>query len=199
MRTLRICVFATIVAVLFTAGLAIAMSPTAPPPSGWILTGSAPQLYSSGIDANAHHDGAAVAYLISNQAPGEQFGTMMQEFSAKDYAGQRLSFSAYVKSDRVGRWACIWMRVDGAAGKMLAFDNMRDRPIKGTSDWKRYSVVLDVPADSQDIALGLLMNGQGEVEISGITLSTVSRDVPTTGGSTSPPLPPKPQNLDFSH
>ena len=36
-------------------------------------------------------------------------------------------------------WAGLWMRVD--KGKdMVAFDNMQDRPIKGTTDWQRYYI-----------------------------------------------------------
>ncbi len=41
------------------------------------------------------------------------------------------------------------MRVDKGP-KMLAFDNMQDRPIKGASNWQRYAVVLEVPGRDGD-------------------------------------------------
>ena len=54
------------------------------------------------------------------------------------------------------------MRVDGPdSGRHLAFDNMLDRPIKGTTDWTRYAVVLDVDKTAVAIAFGVLAGGEG--------------------------------------
>lgn len=39
----------------------------------------------------------------------------------------------------------LWFRVDGTTGKSLSFDNMQDRAVKGTTEWARYEIVLDVP------------------------------------------------------
>jgi len=47
-----------------------------------------------------------------------------------------------------------WMRVDKSTGAPpLAFDNMQDRPITGTADWKSYAVVLDIPEGATGIFL----------------------------------------------
>ena len=46
-----------------------------------------------------------------------------------------------VKSQDVVGWAGLWMRVD--QGKdAVAFDNMQDRSIKGTTDWRHDDVIL---------------------------------------------------------
>ena len=45
-------------------------------------------------------------------------------------------------------YAALWMRVDGG-GKVIKFDNMEDRPVKGTTEWKRCSVVLTHPRQLQ--------------------------------------------------
>ena len=79
---------------------------------------------------------------------------------------------------------------------MLAFDNMAARPIRGTVDWQRYDVVLDVPAEAKAIALGVLLTGTGEVFVADFKLETVGLDVDTTEMDV--PLPERPQNLDFS-
>ena len=58
----------------------------------------------------------------------------------------------FVKSDEeVKGWAGLWMRVDGKEKTGIAFDNMANRSIKGTTDWKTYEVVLDVPDDAEEI------------------------------------------------
>ena len=55
-----------------------------------------------------------------------------------------------------------------------------NRPIRGTSDWQAYSIVLDVPEDATRIALGGLMIGRGKLWIDEFSLETVDRDVPVT-------------------
>jgi hypothetical protein len=75
---------------------------------------------------------------------------LMQSVRAERYIGKKVRLSGLVKSQEVVSWAGLWMRVD--KGKdMVVFDNMQDRPIKGTTDWQRYDMVLDVPPDSTGI------------------------------------------------
>jgi len=165
-------------------------------PVGWFMAGSAPQLYTAGIDTNVLHEKAKSAFLTSTQAGGTQFGTLMQMFSSQDYLGKRVSLSAYIKSANVAGRAALWMRVDGQNAKRLSFDNMSDRPISGTTDWKEYTIVLDVPPESRDIALGVLLSGQGKVWVSGISLKAGSQMYKV---GVEYILPAQPQNLDFTH
>ncbi|MCA9492492.1 MAG: hypothetical protein KC621_21310 [Myxococcales bacterium] len=48
---------------------------------------------------------------------------------------------------------------------MLSFDNMQERPIRGTQDWTRHEIVLDVPTGATNIAFGILVAGKGTVWI----------------------------------
>jgi hypothetical protein len=58
-------------------------------------------------------------------------------------------------------------------------------------------VVLDVPAEAEAIALGVLLVGEGEAWLSGCAVETVGTDVETTGHDARD-LPDQPQNLDFT-
>ena len=111
-------------------------------PEGWGLKGSHPDDYEAGITPDAI-DGKAAAYLRARVA-SSGFGTIMQQFKADAYRGQRLRLAALVRSEGVERWAGLWMRVDGPGRHSLAFDNMQNRGITGTTDWTPYNVVLDV-------------------------------------------------------
>jgi hypothetical protein len=124
---------------------------------------------------------------------------MMQMFDAADYTGKRMRFSGWVKSETVASWAGLWMRVDGngSPSRTLAFDNMQSRGIKGTTDWTRYEVVLDVPDDAKAIAFGILLDGEGKVWLSDVKFESVSLSVPTTGSSTE--MRSAPENLGFEH
>jgi hypothetical protein len=173
-------------------------------PRGWYLAGSKPSDYESGV-TDSPYNAHRVVYLKAVAPSTDGFGTLMQDFRADDYAGKRVRFSAALKSEDVANWAGLWMRVDKSAGtnsapKILAFDNMQDRPVKGTADWKNYQVVLDVPNDATGIFFGVLLTGSGNVLMSDVKIETVGLDVPLTSNptATSQPRPAAPTNLDFA-
>jgi hypothetical protein len=72
------------------------------------------------------------------------------------------------------------MRVGGADDKMLAFDNMRDRPITGTNAWAQHAIVLDVAVDAETITFGILLSLNGQVWMADVHLDQVGAEVPTT-------------------
>jgi hypothetical protein len=113
---------------------------------------------------------------------------------ADNYQGKRVRFSAYVKANHVNTWAGLWMSMVGPAGKLLGYDNMQDRSIRGTSDWQKYEVVLDVPENSVYISYGVLVVGQGEVWFDDVQFETVGDDVPVTDLYHQEPL-----NLNFEN
>jgi hypothetical protein len=160
--------------------------------SGWFLAGSQPDAYEIGIENNTERKGK-VAYLKSVKQPkGSGFGTIMQTFIPEDYLGKRVRLSGYIKSADVKEWAGMWFRVDGEPGKSLAFDNMQGRPIKGTTAWKRYEIVLDVPRNATAIAYGVLVAGPGSVWIDDLNFEVVNTDTPVSKGRRN-----KPQNSNF--
>ena len=152
--------------------------------TGWFLAGDRPQEYRIGVDTTAPHGGKASGYLRSNGETHGGFGTLMQMTHAGAYPGTRVRMSGWVKTSNVDDWAGLWMRVDGPdAGKTqhsLSFDNMQNRPIKGTSDWTRHEIVLDVPPNAAAIAFGILLQGKGQVWLDDLQFVAVGLDVPTT-------------------
>jgi hypothetical protein len=166
-------------------------------PEGWFLAGSKPTSYEAGTDAQAFYNGHPSAYLKAKEPVSDGFGTLMQDFRADKYLGKRVRFSAFVKSDGVQDWAGLWMRVDKDRDS-VAFDNMQARPIKGTTDWQRYEVVLDVPQDATGIFYGILLGGTGTVWLNSVELEVVATDVPTTGGK-GPKLSDEPTNKSFEN
>lgn len=114
------------------------------------------------------------------------FVGVMQRLDAEQYKNQRVRFSALVKTDGVDDWGGLWMRVDEAEKKGVAFDNMQNRPLKGTTEWAPYSVVLDVSASAQGVFFGTLMAGKGQLWVSDWRLEVVGTDVATTGIATGP-------------
>jgi hypothetical protein len=175
---------------------ACALAVRAEVPYGWLLAGSKPTEFEAGVDPGQAYQGHRSAYLKSKQLSVDGFGTLMQQFTAEQYLGKRVRLSGVVKSQEVAEWAGLWLRVDKGK-EMIAFDNMQDRAIKGTTDWRRYEVVLDVPKDASGIALGILLTGTGEVWLNGARFEVVGPDVAVTGSSNAK-TSNKPVNLDFA-
>jgi AraC family transcriptional regulator len=158
------------------------------------VAGSSRRAYTAGVDSDVVRDGHPSGYIASLPAASDKtFGTFMQTISAKEYVGKRIRFSAMVKT-KDAKSAGLWMRVDNAVST-VRFDNMQTRPIVGTTDWKDYSVVLDVPAGAVRISFELLDVGQGEACLNDVAFEIVSAAVPTTDGSSA--LPEQPINLTF--
>jgi hypothetical protein len=198
------------------AGLAVATAePTcrAQVPAEWQVAGSHPDEYEMIVDQGTKHGGAASATIRRKEDnPSEGFGTLMQTFKAEKYRGKRLRLTGYVKSEGV-KWAALWVRVDGMEKSPLAFDNMGNRKIDGTTEWTKYSLVLDVPEDGAAIAFGLLMAGKGQVWVDDLAFDVVGPDVASTALKTEAQefsedakenfkgnlesLPDEPKNLDF--
>jgi hypothetical protein len=168
-------------------------------PNGWYPSGSNPSEYKMGIDNSTFQNGQACAFIKSKSPKQNQFGTLMQTISAENYLGKRLMLSGYVKSKNVTGWSGIWMRIDGESNQQLGFDNMYDRAVKGTTDWKKYDIVLDIPTNSLTINYGVLLNGDGEVWFDNFDLKEVDKNVPVTNLKKENKLPSQPVNLDFEN
>jgi hypothetical protein len=57
----------------------------------------------------------------------------------------------------------------------VAFDNMKNRPVKGTTEWTQYVVELDIPVDITNVNFGVSLTGSGtawfdelKIEIDGV-------------------------------
>jgi len=161
-----------------------------------VLDGNKWDNYETGCDTNIYHSGNTSAYLKSVKQKIKGFGTIMQTINAGQYHGKRICFSAWVKTKDVDDWAGLWMRVDdyNVFNIALSFDNMFERPIKGTKDWKKYEIVLDVPITGSKILFGILLSGPGKVWMDDVKLETVDNTVPLTGIEN---LPEKPLNTGF--
>jgi len=177
-------------------GSPVQESPGGRPLLGWFVAGSDPDDYQVGTDTDVAHSGNRSGFIASTPRP-RGFGTLMQTFRAERFLDTRLRLSAYIRVEAVERWAGLWMRVDGPDAQTLAFDNMQDRPISGTLDWRMYQIVLDVPPDAEAIAFGVLLEGPGRVWLDDMAFAAVDGDVPTTGVRPLP-VPLNPVNLDFS-
>lgn len=150
-------------------------------PDSWFRAGSKPAGYRMYIDNTPGPVGNDVFVIKSNLIEIDGFGTIMQNSLAGKYVGKRIRMAGVMKSQDVADWAGFWLRVDGPdPTRPLSFDNMHDRSVKGSTTWKTYEIVLDVPPSATNIAFGALLSGTGEIWFGSPTFEIVDGRVPTT-------------------
>ncbi|NGO74604.1 hypothetical protein G6045_02725 [Streptomyces sp. YC504] len=166
-------------------------------PKGWGASGGVPEDYEVGVDFDLLPSRRACAFIRSREQGQFEYASLLQTIRADDYRGARVELSAMVKARDVASWAGLWIRVDDASDNILAFGNMyhAERRITGTQNWRRCSVVLDVPEAGAYLNFGLVMQRTGQVWMYDVQLEVVDDDVPVTDFLAL--LPRRPTNLDF--
>lgn len=155
----------------------------------WMLRGAKPEHYKGDV-LESKDLGRVSAYLESRRRT-RSFATFMMRIDATSLRGERIRLSADLSSTEIhGRvsyralrsrpaWGGMWMRVD-RGDEVIAFDNMAGRGLRGTTEARRRSVVLDVAEDATTISYGLILGGRGEVKASDVRLEIVGKGVPVT-------------------
>lgn len=113
----------------------------------------------------------------------EPYGSASQRIQADRYRGKRVRYSAWLRMDDVNAFgpgilgeisgSGLVLRVD-VNGRDLFFDDMRDRPLRGTRPWTRFSIEADVPPEAVGIEFGVQLSGTGAVWFDAAQLEVVS-------------------------
>jgi hypothetical protein len=147
-------------------------------PKGW---GGGGKQYEIQLDRQVKRGGAASAMIRFVGSDSTEFGTLTQCIAPDNYIGKRVRLSGYIKTNNASK-ASLWMRVDGKDPKAgsLAFDNMDKRSLRGTQDWTKCEVVLDIAEDATGICLGFLIAGKGQAWADDLQVEVVDKSVPVT-------------------
>ncbi|MCH8851066.1 MAG: DUF3471 domain-containing protein [Planctomycetes bacterium] len=151
-------------------------------PEGWGGLSEGYELASDTKVAKTGRRSGRIRYIGGAKTNSPGFGSLTQCIDVGKYRGQRVRYRGYLQTEKVvtGR-ATLWMRIEGADGGVIAFDNRRDRRVHGTTEWKRYEVVLDVPAEAATMCFGMLLKGDGSAWVDDLKIEIVGGDVPITG------------------
>jgi DNA-binding transcriptional MerR regulator len=124
--------------------------------------------YDRGLDTGVTHSpGASGRIAFRGEEPGtDDWATFVQDATPVPFQGGRVRYRGWLRTSEVrSGWAGLWLRVDGPAREVLAFDNLGqvppDRSLKGTNDWTRAEIVLPVAAEAVTLAFGVLLVGDG--------------------------------------
>lgn len=95
-----------------------------------------------------------------------------------NYEGKYIRLSGFIKTENItDGYAGLWMRID----PQIAFDNMNDRGITGTTDWTEYEIILPLKPEKTDkILIGGLLVGKGKMWIDDLRVSIDDKDLDNT-------------------
>ena len=120
--------------------------PTSGAPRGWsALPGKV------SVDNQVAHRGRFSARLESGSAI-----TLMVPVT---FSGEFLTLRGFLKTEGVADFAGLWIRVDGNSGNPVGYDNMRSQGLRGSTDWKEYSVRIPLASNGTYVYFGVLTEG----------------------------------------
>ena len=113
------------------------------------------------VDYKIVHGGARSVRLERTANSADEFSTVTKQIPL-GLAGKQLELRGFLRTEAVSGFAGLWMREDGETGVAAEFDNMEKQGLKGTVDWKQYSVVLPLDPDANQLSFGVLLSGAGK-------------------------------------
>lgn len=138
--------------------------------------------------------------IICRRATDGAF-SLIQTFAAEPFRGKRMQFLARMRTHDLQGRAGLLIRVESENKGVLAFDDMRTRPVNGDTDWAEYRVSLDIDEPASAITIGFLVEGgPGAARIDRIRFEEVPADnweLSIRLRSHQPTLPLQPQNLNL--
>lgn len=151
-------------------------------PEGWWKVGSVNESYIVGIDEEVSYKGAKSTFVVSLDKVINVHSGLGQNIDATPFIGKKIKMTGFVKSENIEGWAGLWLRIDGEKKddgekpEMLGFENMKDRPIKGTNDWAKYEIIMDVPVNSDKLFYGTVLIGKGKLWFDNISFEEITDD-----------------------
>ena len=113
------------------------------------------------------------AVLISSDTDADAFKAIGFDIPST-FDGKKIKLTGYVKTENVTDHAGLWMRIDPE----IAFDNMANSPITGTTDWKKYEIELKLkPSQAKQIVVGGLLVGQGKMWIDNLEVTVDGKPI----------------------
>jgi len=112
------------------------------------------------IDFYSRSKGLKIANI--NTVSSKDFGGVSQSISVEEsYKAKEIKFSGFIKTKDVATFAGLWLRLDDDKGNVLFFNNMLDKNISGTEDWKKYQITTRIPIETKNIVIGTILSYKG--------------------------------------
>jgi len=100
--------------------------------------------------------------------------------SSSTLYGKHVRVTGWLKTKDVRGWASAFVIILGLDGRHLQYDDMSNRPIRGTAGWQQVEFVTDLPDEACIIYFGPDLYGPGELWGDDFQINLAPRDTPST-------------------
>ncbi len=144
--------------------LAFEHDPRGKIPSGWF--GTPPDTVS--VDDTIVHGGKLAVRIERTAASAGAISNLSTSLPI-DFSGQRIELRGFLRTEDVTGYVGLWLRQDGDQPD-LALENMHKQQLKGTTDWREYTITLPLHRDARRLVFGALVNGTGKAWVDDLQL-----------------------------
>jgi|GEM_PF-2234796 len=127
--------------------------------------------------------------IHEQQINSRAYAVVAMKLDAADFLGEQLLFEGEARVPGGGE-AALWIRVDDADGKTLAFYNMDERRFN-SADWTSRGLIVSVESQAEAILMGMIVYGDVSAEFRRVQLQVYDQSSETPIGESL--LPPSDQ------
>jgi hypothetical protein len=131
-------------------------------PAGRTLTGWGSNNATTTLDDQVVHSGKWSARIERKAGAAGAFGGI-SKMLPMDFGGAMIELHGFLRSEDVTDYVGMWLRLDGEGNKPLGFDTTQPLQVKGTTEWKEYTIKVPASKDGQQLFFGVFVAGTGKV------------------------------------
>lgn len=170
-------------------------------PDGWELSGEQKWLFDAGVTTRGGPNEENALWVRSRPDKVVQHSDWCciypKIFSAEQFRGKTVEFSASVRCKNLEGFAYLWIRIENELRDRIVHVGRWEVPeedvLSGTQDWKKQSIRVQVPDEASAIYFGVTLHGSGSVWLANVTFAE-SRGPDTRLRMQ---IPKSPQNLEL--
>lgn len=124
--------------------------------------------YNVSTDSTISHSGLRSVLITSvDTAISPQFAGVGYMLPSR-YLGREITVKGWMKTENMSGSLALMLGIYDKDGNTLQFENLQGKHIKGSKEWKQYTVTLPLPPEAQNIHIGPILIGKGKLWIDDI-------------------------------
>jgi len=152
----------------------------------WVNSQYSPSAYEAGIDTKVFHSPPKSYYIKFNElteikTSSRPTASIHQSLLIKDFLGKRIKLSAFLKGNNLTGKAAFYIHIHSVKDGREEYLRRGADDIRGSTDWKLCTIIIDVEENASSFIYGLFIEGQGQVWVDDVNIEIVGKEIPEKG------------------
>jgi erythromycin esterase len=137
---------------------------------GWSVGGEGVNVLLDNTQAAAGRQ--SLSFIFVKDLSGGPWGYASASLPLAPFLGKRIRLSGALKTRDASRPFCLWLRADDNEDP-VSFAFAPGKSPRGTTDWKQYSIEMDVPREAAALYFGAVMTGEGAAWMDNLSIGVL--------------------------